>query len=52
VYTTLSPCRWCTKVLISAQVARVVYDEKYSDRGTDALFEKAGIIVDCVSIDI
>jgi len=52
VYTTLSPCRWCTKVLISAQVKRVVYDEKYSDRGTDALFEKAGIIVDCVSIDI
>jgi len=33
-------------------VKRVVYDEKYSDRGTDALFEKAGIIVDCVSIDI
>jgi len=30
----------------------VVYDEKYSDRGTDALLEEAGIEVDCVSIDV
>lgn len=52
VYTTLAPCRWCTKILIQAEVARVVYDEDYSMEGSNELFKAAGIVVDCVSINL
>jgi dCMP deaminase len=52
MYVTLSPCRWCTKVIIAAGIARVVYDEKYTHyEDSEQLLKKAGIILDCVNIE-
>lgn len=46
VYVTLSPCFECSKLIIQAQIKRVVFSEKY--RVTDGLdlLKKAGIRVD------
>ena len=44
VYTTLFPCMWCTKLLISAviifikKIKRVVFSESYDNNVTEKYF--------------
>jgi dCMP deaminase len=45
LYCTHKPCTICTKMLINAGIARVVYREDYPDDGSLKFFEQAGIIV-------
>lgn len=46
LYVTLSPCFECSKLIVQAKIARVVYREKYRDvRGIENLL-KYGIKVD------
>jgi len=49
VYTTVSPCFACAKLMIQSGIKRVVYDEEYRDRSGIDLLEQADINV--VSID-
>jgi len=51
IYITLSPCRWCVKVIIAVGITRVVYDEKYNHDGSMELLQEAGIKVDCININ-
>jgi len=51
IYTTLAPCRWCTKVIIQAGIVRVVYDQRYSHEQSEDLLKKAGIQLDCINIE-
>ena len=46
VYTTLTPCLFCAKVLISAGVKRIVYSNHYTDERSIELFTQAHIQVD------
>lgn len=46
VYTTLSPCYECAKLIIAAGLARVVYDRPYRDRAGLTLLTEAGVAVE------
>lgn len=46
LYTTASPCVECSKLIIQADIFRVVYDEIYRDDQGVKLLEKAGIIIE------
>lgn len=46
LYTTASPCVECSKLIIQADISRVVYDEIYRDNKGIKLLEKAGIIIE------
>jgi dCMP deaminase len=46
VYITLSPCFECSKLIIQAQVKRVVFSELYRLNSGIELLRKAGITVD------
>jgi len=46
LYTTASPCVECSKLIIQADISRVVYDEIYRDDQGINLLEKAGIIIE------
>ena len=46
LYTTASPCVECSKLIIQADISRVVYDEIYRDDQGIQLLKKAGIIVE------
>lgn len=37
LYTTLSPCLECTKLILQSQIKRVVYKELYHDKGDKAI---------------
>lgn len=52
LYTTLSPCRWCTKVIIAAGISRVVYDEKYTHEESEELLKESGITIECINSKI
>jgi dCMP deaminase len=52
LYTTLAPCRWCSKVIIAAGIFRVVYDEKYQHSESEAILKSEGIIYDKYIINI
>ena len=46
MYTTLSPCRACSKLIINASIHTVVYDELYeADHSGLRLMEESGIHV-------
>ena len=45
LYTTLSPCIQCSKMIINSGISRVFYKEKYRDTSGIDLLEKAGIEV-------
>lgn len=45
LYTTLSPCFDCAKLIIQSGITTVVYDEKYRDSSGLELLEKANIQV-------
>lgn len=44
LYCTSQPCHGCTKVLLNAGVAAVVYADPYQDARADALWAAAGIV--------
>lgn len=46
LYTTLTPCEECTKMIISAGVDRVVYDEEYRDKSPLDTLIKAEVCVE------
>lgn len=46
LYTTASPCVECSKLIIQADISRIVYDELYRDDEGICLLKKAGIIVE------
>ena len=44
VYTTLCPCLYCTKLIINAGIAEVVYDAAYAmDERAQGLLQEAGV---------
>ena len=51
LYVTASPCIECAKLIIQAGIRRVVYAEKY--RLTDGidLLTRAGVEVECISLE-
>ena len=50
IYITLCPCFDCSKLMIQAGIARVVYSESYRSTSGVELLEEAGIVVDQVTI--
>ena len=46
MYTTLSPCFDCSKLIIQAGITRVVYSEKYHDLDGVEFLKKFGIQVE------
>lgn len=51
VYTTLSPCFDCAKLMIQSGIKRVVYSEEYSKADGIELLQKAGLKVAHVPMD-
>lgn len=49
IYTTLSPCVECAKLIIQAGIRRVVYGERYRNTEGIELLGKANIIVEQIS---
>jgi dCMP deaminase len=45
MYITHSPCRDCSKLIINAEISRVVYDVKYRDTSGLEILKSAGIDV-------
>jgi len=43
LYTTNYPCLLCTKMIVKAEIAEIVYDREYNSEYTKILLEKAGI---------
>ena len=48
IYVTLSPCFECAKLIIQAEISRVVCGEKYRVRDGIKLLRKAGIVVEFI----
>lgn len=46
LYTTLSPCHDCAKLIKQAKVERVVYRHAYRDTGGIELLRRLGVVVD------
>ena len=51
LYVTLSPCIHCAKLIVQAEIARVVYLTKYKDLSGIDLLTKCGIIVEQLITD-
>lgn len=46
LYTTLTPCTFCAKLIINSGIIEVVYNNKYPlDKGASELMKKAGVKV-------
>ncbi|HHY78238.1 MAG TPA: cytidine deaminase, partial [Clostridiales bacterium] len=45
IYTTLSPCILCTKMIINSGIKRIVLREHYNDPLAIEMLEESGIIV-------
>lgn len=43
IYTTLSPCILCTKMLINSGIKRIVLREEYNDQLSKELLQESGI---------
>ena len=46
LYCTMSPCVECTKLILQAKIARVVYYEEYRDAEGINILRKYGVVVD------
>ena len=44
LYSTVSPCVECAKLVIQVKISRVVYGELYRDSKALLLFDKAGVV--------
>lgn len=45
MYLTHSPCRSCSKLIVNAEIARVIYEETYRDTSGLEILQNAGIEV-------
>ena len=45
IYATNYPCSFCTKMIINAGIAEVIYDLEYKDELSTALLEESGLVV-------
>lgn len=50
LYTTLSPCTICAKMIINAGIVRIVYKEGYPDKLGLQMLEEAGIKLDKLKV--
>ena len=50
LYITLSPCQSCSKLIHQAGITRVVYCEAYKDLSGVEFLEKAGILVELLTL--
>ena len=50
LYITLSPCKECSKLIHQSGIIRVVYSKAYKDKSGLRFLEKAGVILECVSL--
>lgn len=48
LYTTLSPCRECAKLILQADIKKVYYNEKYKDATGVDFLENNGIL--CINL--
>ena len=48
LYTTLSPCRECAKLILQAEVEKVYYNERYKDTTGIDFLENNGIT--CINL--
>ena len=48
LYTTLSPCRECAKLILQAEVEKVYYNERYKDTTGIDFLENNGIV--CINL--
>lgn len=51
LYITLSPCRDCSKLIHQAGIKRVVYINSYSDTAGIDFLDRAGVVVQQISIE-
>jgi dCMP deaminase len=51
LYSTMSPCVECAKLIIQAEIRRVVYAEHYHDTAGIELLCRAGVDVQQISLD-
>lgn len=51
LYITLSPCRECSKLILSSGIERVIYDKQHSDVSGLEMLTQSGIMVHQLSID-
>lgn len=49
MYVTHSPCRYCSKLIINAEISRVIYSKQYRDISGIELLKAAGIDVLSIS---
>ena len=50
LYVTLSPCRECSKLIHQSGLSRVVYSVAYKDLSGVEFLQKAGVIVNQISL--
>ena len=50
LYVTLSPCRECSKLIHQSGISRVVYSVAYKDLSGVEFLQKAGVIVNQISL--
>jgi len=50
LYITLSPCRNCSKLILSARIKRVVFNKSHSDSSGLDFLRSNGVIVDQIKI--
>lgn len=46
IYTTLSPCKECSKLILQTGITRVVYKVEHSDKDGLNLLKQAGVLVE------
>lgn len=51
LYITLSPCKECSKLILSAGIKRVVYDKQHSDVEGLKMLEFAGVEIGRLQVD-
>ena len=51
LYITLSPCRDCSKLIHQAGITRLVYIHPYSDGMGLEFLEKAGVIIEQITLE-
>jgi len=50
LYITLSPCKYCSKLIHQSGIVRVVYAKAYKDVSGLEFLKRAGVELDCVPI--
>ena len=51
LYTTISPCFVCAKMILVSGIRRVVYEEEYRDLAPLTFLDNAGVQINCLRDD-